>query len=113
MLSENGVTYQNWIPDNALMDYVNKHVTGVPTTLFIDADGQIIGDAIIGSQSVEGYLNALTSRLNEIGNTAPSGDMPLEDQLEESIQLPQQDNAPAQETEAPTQTQVAGPAPAV
>lgn len=113
ILSENGVTYQNWIPDNALTDYVNNYVTGVPTTLFIDANGQIIGDAIIGSQSVEDYMNALTSRLNEIGNTAPSGDMPLGDQPEESIQLPQQDNAPAQETKAPTQTQVAGPAPAV
>ena len=68
ILDENGATYKNLIPDDALAEYVNSYVTGVPTTLFIDTKGQIVGDAIVGSVSEEDYLNAITSRLDELGS---------------------------------------------
>lgn len=77
IISETGVTYPNWIPDAALTEYVDSHVIGVPTTLFIDTNGQIIGDAIIGRQSIEDYMSALTSRLNAAG-IDPSSVAPAE-----------------------------------
>lgn len=77
IISETGVTYPNWIPDAALTEYVDSHVIGVPTTLFIDTNGQILGDAIIGKQSIEDYMSALTSRLNAAGIN-PSSVAPAE-----------------------------------
>lgn len=116
ILSESGVTYENWITGDALTNYVNEHVTGVPTTLFIDSNGQIIGDAIIGAQSVEAYMNALTARLNgSIGDVSSSGGTIVsENPTEESTQTdtPEQSDVPDEGTQEPVQTQVAGPAPA-
>jgi thiol-disulfide isomerase/thioredoxin len=63
IVSENGVTYQNWLPDDALLGYVNDNITGVPTTIFVDSNGNIVGDAVVGVQSIDDYLNELNSRL--------------------------------------------------
>lgn len=66
IVSENKVTYQNLFPDDALTNYVENNVTGVPTTLFIDSNGNIVGDAVIGVHSVDEYLSELQSRLNQV-----------------------------------------------
>ena len=88
ILSEKGVTYENWITDDALTDYVNNHVTGVPTTLFIDSNGQIVGDAIIGAVGIDEYLSALTTRLNSTDSKSQSTDSGLsqEDQRSENTE---------------------------
>jgi hypothetical protein len=46
----------------------------VPTTLFIDASGKIVGDAIIGSQEAEKYMEAVLSRLSDAGTAEASNE---------------------------------------
>ena len=96
ILSEKGVSYANWIPDESLKKYMDDHISGVPTTLFIDQNGQIIGDALIGSQSIKEYQSQLESRLNSTtikspskidlsGNVSFSAQTPFGDAIDSSI----------------------------
>ncbi|MDD4849171.1 MAG: TlpA disulfide reductase family protein [Gemmiger sp.] len=71
--SETGATYPNLIPDAALQEYINTYVAGVPMTIFINADGEIVGDAILGKQGADAYWNALLSRREGIPNGKGDG----------------------------------------
>ena len=42
------VKYVNIIPDEGIMNYLDS-VDAVPTTIFVDSDGNIIGEAVIGA----------------------------------------------------------------
>jgi thiol-disulfide isomerase/thioredoxin len=64
IVGKTGVGYRNIIPDEALTKYLNDQITAVPTTLFIDSHGHIVGDAIIGSQDAETYMDAIRSLLD-------------------------------------------------
>jgi thiol-disulfide isomerase/thioredoxin len=65
IVAETGVEYQNIIPDKTLFDYIADNISAVPTTLFIDAEGKIVGDAVIGSQEAKEYIDAIQSRLSD------------------------------------------------
>lgn len=58
-----GVDFTNLIA-NADFAPILKDVIGVPTTLFIDGDGNIVGDPIIGA-NVDGYKTFVEDYLNE------------------------------------------------
>ena len=57
-----GVTYENVIAPGAFDQFINK-LAGVPTTVFIDKNGTVVGEAVVGAkveeykQQVEDYLN--------------------------------------------------------
>lgn len=117
ILSEKGVSFKNWIPDAALKEYMDNHVTGVPTTLFIDKNGEIVGDAIIGAVGIDEYKSSLTSRLNLTeGNSQSAGnEITANDQTSENTQPDsskeniQKNNTPSNENKGASH---AGPAPA-
>lgn len=69
---KSGVTYLNIVPDQILSDYINKNITGYPTTIFIDSKGNIIGDVLIGQHSKEEYKAELENRLKNLDSVAPS-----------------------------------------
>jgi thiol-disulfide isomerase/thioredoxin len=71
IVADTGVNYINIIPDSALSGYIDEYVTGVPTTLFIDKTGNIVGNAIIGKQGVDVYMDALTTHLLDAGSSQP------------------------------------------
>lgn len=58
-----GVDFTNLIA-NADFAPILKDVIGVPTTLFIDGDGNIVGDPIVGAD-VDGYKTFVEDYLNE------------------------------------------------
>ena len=58
-----GVKYTNIIA-NADFNDVLKWVVGVPTTLFVDQEGAIVGSPIVGAD-VEGYKTFVEEYLNE------------------------------------------------
>lgn len=58
-----GVKYTNVIA-NADFNDVLKWVVGVPTTLFVDQEGAVVGSPIIGAD-VEGYKTFVEEYLNE------------------------------------------------
>lgn len=58
-----GVDFTNLIA-NADFAPILKDVIGVPTTLFIDGDGNIVGDPIVGAD-VDGYKTFVEDYLSE------------------------------------------------
>lgn len=67
IVEQTGVTYENLIPDQVLYNFLVENVTGVPSTIFVDKDGRIIGDMIVGVRSAEEYMEFLNAALEEIG----------------------------------------------
>lgn len=63
-ITENaGVTYTNIIPDSSLQTYL-RNFAFVPTTVFVDSDGKIVGEPIVGA-NVDGYKSFVNSYLSE------------------------------------------------
>ena len=62
IVEKTGVTYENVIAPGAFDQFINK-LAGVPTTVFIDKNGTVVGEAVVGAkveeykQHVEDYLN--------------------------------------------------------
>ena len=62
IVEKTGVTYENVIAPGAFDQFINK-LAGVPTTVFIDKNGKVVGEAVVGAkveeykQHVEDYLN--------------------------------------------------------
>lgn len=63
IVSETGVTYANIIPDEMLYQFLADNITGVPTTLYVDTEGHILG-GVVGTRSKEEYLNILQKLLD-------------------------------------------------
>ncbi|MEG6522550.1 TlpA family protein disulfide reductase [Desulfotomaculum sp. 1211_IL3151] len=66
ILSKAGVKYTNIIPDEQIVNSLLNNIVAVPTTLFVDSEGNIIGDLEIGSMDKEGYKKELQERLENM-----------------------------------------------
>ena len=66
LVEKTGVTYPVLIPDTALMEGLLKDVEGFPTTWFVDGQGNIIGEPVLGSNSKDGWMKILQERLAEV-----------------------------------------------
>jgi len=62
-----GALYPHIVPDEALYDFLQRNITAVPTTIFIDNQGKIIGAPIMGAVSREKYEAELNKRLQTLG----------------------------------------------
>lgn len=58
IVTETGVTYDNIIPDDTLYQFLAANITGVPTTLYVDSEGNILG-GVVGARSKEEYKTIL------------------------------------------------------
>lgn len=70
LLADMNITYKNIIPDKNIADYVNKNITGIPTSIFVDKDGNIIGSPAIGAPRddvVGGYKKIIEERIAMLG----------------------------------------------
>ena len=60
---EAGADFVNIVPDEQLMKFM-EGVEAVPTTIFVNSKGEVVGKAIIGAD-VDGYKNELEKLLNQ------------------------------------------------
>lgn len=67
ILDAKGVTYMNIVFDDAETDQINRQISGFPTTLFVDGEGNVAGGQISGPKSREGYKEEIENRLKETG----------------------------------------------
>ena len=67
IVKSTGVKYRNIIPDKVLNNDLLKYVNAVPTTFFVDENGNIIGDSKIGASANQDYVNAAQAALKELG----------------------------------------------
>lgn len=64
-LMENaGTTYVNLLADKSMKEQLLLYVSGFPTTLFVDQNGDIVGELIVGSRSQEEFIKEAQDRLN-------------------------------------------------
>ncbi len=61
-----GVTFPTLIPDSNLMDGLLQGVLGFPTTWFVDSEGNVVGDPVLGSNSKDGWMQLIQERLAEV-----------------------------------------------
>jgi thiol-disulfide isomerase/thioredoxin len=66
IVSTKGVKYINVIPDESIIQKVLNNISAVPTTLFVDEEGNIIGDLVVGARSKEEYKKEINDRLEII-----------------------------------------------
>ncbi len=62
IVAETGVTYLNIIDNSGIADLL--HVTGVPTTVFVNQNGEIVGRSVVGA-NVEEYKVIMSELLGE------------------------------------------------
>ena len=66
ILDKKGAKYINIIPDEKLTKGILKDVSGVPTTIFVDNKGNMVGEPIIGSRSKEEYKKEIDKILEKL-----------------------------------------------
>ncbi|WP_099189653.1 TlpA family protein disulfide reductase [Tepidibacter mesophilus] len=66
ILDKKGVKYTNIIPDKKLSKGILKDISGVPTTIFIDSKGNMVGQPIVGSRSKEEYKKEIDKILESL-----------------------------------------------
>ncbi|HCF48773.1 MAG TPA: hypothetical protein DER60_00735 [Syntrophomonas sp.] len=59
IVSASGALYQNVIPDASLEKSVCRAFDYVPATIFVDSSGQVLGELVSGSNSLEGYSKVI------------------------------------------------------
>lgn len=66
IVSKKGVKYINIIPDDSITNNILKNIAVVPTTVFVDSEGNMIGESVEGSKSIKEYKKAIQDRLKSI-----------------------------------------------
>ena len=66
ILSDTGASYMQLIPDKNLMnEYIYKNVSAVPTSLFIDENGNII-DSVLGANEEDAWSEMIEAHLDKV-----------------------------------------------
>ncbi|MBZ2174301.1 TlpA family protein disulfide reductase [Schnuerera sp. xch1] len=60
------VSFTSIVPDNALKQYLDNNMVAYPTTLFVDSEGKIVGEPIIGERDMSVYETILNDRLAQV-----------------------------------------------
>lgn len=66
LIKENNVRYKNVLLDNKLKAYLQDKIVLVPTTVFVDNKGQVIGDTIEKVCIKEEYIHEINNILEKI-----------------------------------------------
>ncbi|AOT72442.1 TlpA family protein disulfide reductase [Geosporobacter ferrireducens] len=70
IIEELGCTFQTLYPNEQLEQSLLKEVTGYPTTVFFDRNGNLVGDSelgVPGKNPAENYLKMIEERLGDVG----------------------------------------------
>ncbi len=67
IVEETGVTFKNILPDQSLESKLLNRTTGIPTTIFVDKNGNMVGKMVVGSQSKLQYQNLIEDCMKQIG----------------------------------------------
>lgn len=66
IIEQSGITYTNIVPDKKFNRKFVSAAIGNPTTLFIDKEGNIVGQTIVGAIEKEKYEKAIKKALEQI-----------------------------------------------
>lgn len=63
IIDRTGVTFPTLIPDEHLMNGLLKGMLGYPTTFFVDAQGNLVGEPVLGSNSAKDWVELIQERV--------------------------------------------------
>ena len=66
LAEETGATYPFLIPDAGLMNGLLTGVQAVPTSFFVDSDGNLVGNVYTGSRSLEDWTELVNQELEAL-----------------------------------------------
>lgn len=66
MLNTLGANYPNIIPSEKMMTEFTDKFSAMPTTIFLDKDGKIVGNAILGAIGKDNFKEEINKRLEII-----------------------------------------------
>ncbi|QXM05482.1 TlpA family protein disulfide reductase [Crassaminicella indica] len=66
VLRKSDVTFKNIIPNDKFVDDFLNKINAVPTTIFVNSNGEIIGEPVIGSRDKEGYKEIIEEALKNV-----------------------------------------------
>lgn len=58
-----GADYQNLVPDKVFLNVLMESIPGVPTTFFVDSQGKLLGEAVVGARKKEAWQEIVDARL--------------------------------------------------
>lgn len=67
VISQTGADYLHLLPSSDLINRLLYEIAAVPTTIFVDAGGNQIGETIVGSHSGEEWASIIDELLKEVG----------------------------------------------
>lgn len=65
ILTAKGITYSNVVFDDDTSGAIYAQVPGFPTTIFVDSEGNVVGDQVSGAHSYDEYKAIISERLEE------------------------------------------------
>lgn len=66
IINGTGVSYRNLVPTEEMFSGFLRNVQAVPTTIFVDKNGNQIGEAILGSRSYKDWQKIIDKMLTEV-----------------------------------------------
>lgn len=60
---KSGATYTHLLMDENIFNYLNHNVSAIPTTIFVDSKGNVVGIPIVGALTKNEYKEIIKERL--------------------------------------------------
>ncbi len=66
IIDATGVTYTNILPDEVIWENKAVYVSAVPESFFVDSEGKLVGETILGAKNKDSWLSAIEDKFNEL-----------------------------------------------
>lgn len=66
IVQKQGVSYSNIVPDQKFMDEFVSLTSAVPITLFVNSEGELVGDEVLGARSKAEFQKMITDTLKSM-----------------------------------------------
>jgi len=63
---KSGAAYPSVLPDDTITAMLMNYITAFPTSFFVDQEGQIVGQAIVGSMSYDDWKKVIEQKMAEV-----------------------------------------------
>lgn len=68
IVGKTGADYTHIIPDRSLYKTIAQQVSGVPTTYFLNREGKLVGDPLVGAREKDNWAQELEKALETVKN---------------------------------------------
>ena len=58
-----GADYTHLVPDDEMLNFLMENIIGVPTTFFVDSQGEEVGESVIGARDQAAWQEEINNRL--------------------------------------------------